>query len=300
MASARSQEVALRWQSRLLLAFVVIVVLASVLMQSFVLFLDSPWVLMQGAAIAAGFGLLVWGLRAATAGAALTGSLFTLAFYFAVPGWRNLLWPLLALFILTFAATRFGRARKEKLQVAEERRGRSASQVAANLGMAAVAGIAVNASPLFVLSAPVLAPSILAPSIPAPFILGRPMLIALVAVLAEATADTLSSELGEVLGGEPVLLTTLRRVPAGTDGAISLAGTLAGCAGAAVIAVLAIIVLPMTWMEGLTAAAAGVFGLFFDSLLGATLERRGWLNNDAVNFLSTCAAALCGALISAA
>ena len=36
---------------------------------------------------------------------------------------------------------------------------------------------------------------------------------------------------------------------------------------------------------------AGVFGLFFDSLLGATLERRGWINNDAVNFLSTASAA---------
>lgn len=285
MASARSEDVALRWQSRLLLALVVIAVLASVLMQSFVFFTDSPWVLVQGAAIAAGFGLLVWGLRAATAGAALTGTLFTLAFYFAAPGWRNLLWPLLALFVLTFAATRFGRARKEELQVAEERRGRSASQVAANLGMAGLASVAVSASRFFALSAP---------------ILGRPMLISLVAALAEATADTVSSEMGEVLGGEPVLLTTLRRVPAGTDGAVSLAGTLAGCAGAAVIALLAVIVLPMTWSEGLAATAAGVFGLFFDSLLGATLERRGWLNNDAVNFLSTCAAALCGALISAA
>jgi uncharacterized membrane protein len=39
------------------------------------------------------------------------------------------------------------------------------------------------------------------------------------------------------------------------------------------------------------AYGGGVFGLFFDSLLGATLERRGWLNNDAVNFLSTASAA---------
>jgi uncharacterized membrane protein len=38
--------------------------------------------------------------------------------------------------------------------------------------------------------------------------------------------------------------------------------------------------------------AGGVFGLFFDSLLGATLERRDWLNNDAVNFLSTASAAV--------
>ena len=39
--------------------------------------------------------------------------------------------------------------------------------------------------------------------------------------------------------------------------------------------------------------AGGVFGLFFDSLLGATLERAGWLNNDAVNFLSTGSAVAC-------
>jgi uncharacterized membrane protein len=31
--------------------------------------------------------------------------------------------------------------------------------------------------------------------------------------------------------------------------------------------------------------------MFFDSLLGATLERRGWINNDAVNFISTAGAA---------
>jgi uncharacterized membrane protein len=42
--------------------------------------------------------------------------------------------------------------------------------------------------------------------------------------------------------------------------------------------------LVLTW-------SGGVFGLFFDSLLGATLERAGWLNNDAVNFLSTASAA---------
>jgi uncharacterized membrane protein len=43
----------------------------------------------------------------------------------------------------------------------------------------------------------------------------------------------------------------------------------------------------MFWISG----AGAVFGLFFDSLLGATLERRGWLNNDGVNFLSTGSAA---------
>ena len=37
---------------------------------------------------------------------------------------------------------------------------------------------------------------------------------------------------------------------------------------------------------------AGCAGLFFDSLLGATVERRGWLGNDLVNFASTVFAAV--------
>ena len=35
---------------------------------------------------------------------------------------------------------------------------------------------------------------------------------------------------------------------------------------------------------------AGFLGSLVDSLLGALLERRGWLNNDAVNLLGTATA----------
>jgi uncharacterized membrane protein len=41
----------------------------------------------------------------------------------------------------------------------------------------------------------------------------------------------------------------------------------------------------------LTSLGAGIGGLFFDSLLGATVERRGWIGNDLVNFTSTLFAA---------
>ena len=173
---------------------------------------------MQAIVIGAIFALLVWMLRAATPAASLTGGLFTVSLYLWTPGWRTLLWPLLALFLLTFAATRFGRRHKEKLGTAEGKRGRSASQVAANLGVAVIAGIPLSAWHVWMGIYP-----------------GRVALIAAIAALSEATADTLSSELGQVLGGEPRLLTTLRRVPPGTDGAISLVGTLAGAAGAAIV-----------------------------------------------------------------
>jgi uncharacterized protein (TIGR00297 family) len=111
------------------------------------------------------------------------------------------------------------------------------------------------------------------------------------AALAEAAADTVSSEVGQVLGGRPRMLTTLRLVEPGTDGGVSLIGTLAGVAAAVLVAAAGSLALgggrTIFWIS----SAGAVFGLFFDSLLGATLERRGWLNNDAVNFFSTASAA---------
>jgi uncharacterized membrane protein len=38
-------------------------------------------------------------------------------------------------------------------------------------------------------------------------------------------------------------------------------------------------------------AVAGVAGMLFDSVLGATLENRGTMGNDSVNFVSTVFAA---------
>lgn len=117
------------------------------------------------------------------------------------------------------------------------------------------------------------------------------MLVAMMAAMAEATADTLSSEIGQVLGGVPRLITTGGAVPAGTDGAVSLVGTLAGCMGAAMVVAVGAAVTPLSRSGALIAGGAGVVGLWIDSLLGAIPERRGWLNNDAVNALSTAAAA---------
>jgi uncharacterized protein (TIGR00297 family) len=110
--------------------------------------------------------------------------------------------------------------------------------------------------------------------------------------LAEATADTVASELGEVLGGQPLLVTTRRQVAPGTDGAISLAGTLTGTGGAVLVVLVAAFTLQLGLGAAVCAALGAIGGLFVDSLLGATAERRGWLNNDAVNFLSTFAAAV--------
>jgi uncharacterized protein (TIGR00297 family) len=123
----------------------------------------------------------------------------------------------------------------------------------------------------------------------------------MLAVLAEAAADTVSSEIGQAFGGRPRLIITLRPVEPGTNGGITLLGTAAGIAAACLVAGCGASFLfpPGGWRLFWVAAAGGLFGLFFDSLLGATAERRGWLNNDLVNFLSTLSAALAALAILA-
>ena len=88
------------------------------------------------------------------------------------------------------------------------------------------------------------------------------------------------------------MLTTWQVVAEGADGAISFRGTLAGLAAALLIVLISMKVLQLPSKVGIFALGGAIFGLFFDSLLGATLERQGRINNDAVNFLSTLAAAI--------
>jgi uncharacterized protein (TIGR00297 family) len=276
------REAKLRWQSQFILALVLLLSAAGLFSR-----LLSVWTPAEaeGLAICSAFGVLVWQLHAATPLAAVTGFLLTSCLYITTVdqphgGWfHTALLPGLALFVLAFAATRFRRGQKEQTGLAESRRGRAASQVAANMGIAAIAALALQPSSLF----GVLQNNGAHGRMPIDPILFVP----LIAALAEAAADTVSSEIGQAIGGLPILITSGRRVPPGDDGGITLAGTAAGCVAAAVVVLSAIPTLRLNPNQAAVAGAAAIVGLFADSLIGATLERRGWLNNDAVNFIST-------------
>jgi uncharacterized protein (TIGR00297 family) len=222
---------------------------------------------LPAAVVAIGFALLARGLRAVTEGGALAGAL--IAFLLMNASGLNAFVPLIAVFVLTLLATRWRADRKRTLGVAERRSGRRASQVLANLGAAGLCAVAASFYPRE----------------------SAILLTGAMAVLAEAAADTVSSEVGQGVASQPRLIVGFNPVPVGTNGAISPEGTIAGFIAACVVAWTGTLAGVIPWRGALIVAAAGTAGMLFDSILGATLENRDKMGNDSVNFVSTVFAA---------
>ncbi|MDB5267242.1 MAG: hypothetical protein JWP58_282 [Hymenobacter sp.] len=205
-----------------------------------------------------------------TTAAAGTGGALGLLIYLG-SGFTGL--ALLGLFFgLGTAASGWRVADKRRLGLAEENKGRrTAGQVVANAGVAGLLGLlAWQYAPAAPLAHLMLAGS-----------------------FAAATADTLSSELGNVYGRRYYNILTLKPDARGLNGVVSLEGTALGLAGTALLA--AAYCLGFGWGPAFGGLLlAGTAGNLMDSVLGATLERRGWLSNNAVNFINT----LTGALVA--
>ncbi|MFB3813894.1 MAG: TIGR00297 family protein [Terriglobales bacterium] len=221
---------------------------------------------LAAAIITAAFALLACRMQSVAFSGAIAGSVVSfLLFVCAGPGGFAVL---AAVFALTAASTRLRYEHKRQLGFAEGRRGRNARQVLANLAVGTILAV-------FSLYA-----------------WREPLLLAALASLAEAAADTVSSEVGKALAPRAYMITTFERAPIGTDGAISLIGTLAGAAAAVLVALVGAwsrLAPSPQWIAA--AAGAGILGSFVDSFLGATLQQRGWVSNSAVNLVSTAAAA---------
>jgi uncharacterized protein (TIGR00297 family) len=261
---------------------------------------------------------LLWGLlfsstigwlayrRKSLTGSGVVGATITGATTFGLGGWR---WGLALIFFFVssslfshFRAHEKAATAADKFSKGEQR---DIAQVMANGGVATLLalGYGINTSPG----------------------LQDTLEAGYVGALATATADTWATELGVLSPDPPRLITTGKAISPGTSGGVTPLGSAAAGAGAVSLGLVSWLlqkpssrsVLPLP----LIALASGLFGSFFDSFLGATMqvmyycptcdketERRvhscgtptsllrglPWLNNDGVNFLAT----LCGASVA--
>lgn len=213
--------------------------------------------------INAAFALVALGLKTISRSGAVAGFVLGVAVYLGY-GYKSFL-LLLSFFVLGSIATRLGYATKAARGIAERRRGaRSWREALANTlagASFAVLVIATHQEAAF--------------------------LVALVAAFGEAAGDTVSSEIGQWLSQHAYLITTFKRVPAGENGGVSLGGSLAGLLASGLVVGLGY-GLGLCGKGGVAIAfSAAVAGNLLDSLLGATLERRGLVTNGIVNFAGT-------------
>jgi len=183
---------------------------------------------------------------------------------------------LLATFFVTGTlATSWKMHTKQQTGLAEQRRGqRTAAQVIANGGLAGVLSLL----------------SFLFPE-------HHALLLLMVASsLSSATADTVSSELGNLYGKKFYNIINFKKDIRGLNGVISFEGTMIGVAGSGLIALIYTVNAELT-AHFLWIVIAGTIGNLMDSVLGATVERKHILNNDAVNFLNTLTGALAGLML---
>ena len=221
-----------------------------------------------GAAVNAVLAVAAYLARGVDLSGALCGWCLGVALY-AFAGWRGFA-MLLAFFVLGTACTKLGYAKKAILGIAQDKGGRRGARNAiANTGAGVLFAFLAVATPHHAL-----------------------FTLALVAAFATAAADTVASEIGQAFGRTTYLVTTFKRVPAGTDGAVSLEGTLAGLVASTVPAALAAAASLISWPGAAVVVAAAFIGTTLESFLGATLERTNTIDNETVNFANTLAGGL--------
>lgn len=184
-----------------------------------------------------------------------------------VLGWRGYT-VVMFYFLVGSAVTRIGLAQKEAAGIAEKRSGARGPE---NVWGSALAG---TVCALLTLVAPPEYRSLL--------------LLGYVASFSTKLSDTCASEVGKAYGQHTFLITTLQPVPRGTEGAVSLEGTLAGGVASVAIALVG-------WAVGLISplsiawcVLAAFVATNIESLIGATLQNRFlWLTNEVVNGINT-------------
>ncbi|KAE8726392.1 hypothetical protein F3Y22_tig00006992pilonHSYRG00009 [Hibiscus syriacus] len=110
-----------------------------------------------------------------------------------------------------------------------------------------------------------------------------------VASFCTKLSDTVSSEIGKAYGKTTYLVTDFRIVPRGTEGAVSLEGTVAGLLASVLLASIGCLLGEISVPEVLICVIASQIANLGESIIGASFQGKEgfhWLNNDAVNVIN--------------
>ena len=195
-------------------------------------------------------------------------------------GWQGYV-VVMFYFLVGSAVTRIGMEQKEAAGIAEKRSGARGPE---NVWGSALTGALCALGTLLV-----------APPYRSLLLLGY------VASFATKLSDTCGSEVGKAYGKRTFLITTLQPVARGTEGAISLEGTLAGVVGSFAIAFIGWGVNLISLTDVLFCAISAFVATNVESLIGATLQSKfDWMTNEVVNFINTLIGAIVAVLLASA
>lgn len=236
---------------------------------------SNPWL------VGAGFNAALLAIAFFAPKKLLTPFAYLNAWILGVLVWGTLGWQGYAIvmfyFLVGSGLTFAGMTQKEAEGIAEERSG---ARGVGNLWASALTGTICAVASLLV-----------DPSLRALFLLGY------VASFATKLSDTTASEIGKAYGKRTFLITTLKPVPRGTEGAVSLEGTIAGIIASAAIATLAWGIGLIDLIGILWCLIAAFVATTIESLIGATVEDKiPFLSHDVVNFINT----IIGAIVAIA
>ena len=231
-----------------------------------------PQQLMFGIGIAGGLGYISWRVGSASITGMLTGIIFSLiVIVFGGFTWFSIM---LVFFGVGSLVARLNYKEKLEMGVAEENEGaREAKNVLANAVIAVICVVGFSMNTQLGIS-------------------GNIFIFGFAGAIAAAMSDTLSSEIG-ILFENTRLITTFSKVEVGTDGGVTVQGSLAGFVGAFFIGLVTSWTLGVGLGGAIVIGIAGVTGMIGDSVLGASLEDK-WMSNEGVNFMAT----LIGAIAS--
>jgi uncharacterized protein (TIGR00297 family) len=230
-----------------------------------------PWIVVNTVLAIGGYAIRGVDLSGAVAG-------WILGCILIIGGGPPLYVALLAFFIIGTLATKLGYGRKARAGLAEEKGGRrGASHAVANVGVAAICAVACWRGLGFV-----------------PLFMG-------IAALATAAADTTASEIGQLFGKRAFLPLSFRRVERGTEGAISIEGTLAGIVAGCIVAIAGTAMVAHHFRAGFIGSVAiykshvivvltlcAFLGSYLESILGSWNRRHGSpIANGTLNFANT-------------